>query len=247
MLGKKAFLGLLVLAWLPFVVRSVQLYLAANFPQMSIISPSPKMFRDFLEHQGVFVFFITIFTGAGLIANDMRANALQIYLAKPLDRMEYIAGKFAVLAFFLMLTTWLPATMLVLVQIVFAGNLTFISSNFFLLPAILVYTGIEAIVLGLVMLALSSLSKSARFVGIMYAGVIFFTQALYGVVTVFTRDSAFSWMALSSNLMQIGDLVFRLPGRYDTSGLATTVALIVTVALALFVLDRRVRGVEVVT
>jgi hypothetical protein len=97
------------------------------------------------------------------------------------------------------------------------------------------------------MLALSSLSKSARFVGIMYAGVIFFTQALYGVVTVFTRDSAFSWMALSSNLMQIGDLVFRLPGRYDTSGLATTVALIVTVALALFVLDRRVRGVEVVT
>jgi ABC-2 type transport system permease protein len=247
MLGKKAFLGLLVLAWLPFVVRSVQLYLAANFPQMSIISPSPKMFRDFLEHQGVFVFFITIFTGAGLIANDMRANALQIYLAKPLDRMEYIAGKFAVLAFFLMLTTWLPATMLVLVQIVFAGNLTFISSNFFLLPAILVYTGIEAIVLGLVMLALSSLSKSARFVGIMYAGVIFFTQALYGVVTVFTRDSAFSWMALSSNLMQIGDLVFRLPGRYDTSGLATTVALVVTVVLALFVLDRRVRGVEVVT
>ena len=247
MLGKKAFLGLLILAWLPFVVRSVQLYLSANFPQMSIISPSAQLFRDFLEQQNVFVFFITIFTGAGLVANDMRANALQIYLAKPLDRLEYIAGKFAVVAFFLLLTTWLPAMMLVLMQIVFAGNLTFISANFYVLPAICVYTGIETIVLGLIMLALSSLSKSARFVGIMYAGIILFTQALYGVVVAVTRNSGFSWMSPSSNLIQIGDLIFRLPGRYQASGLVTTIALLVTIGLAALVLDRRVRGVEVVT
>ncbi|MCX6543073.1 MAG: hypothetical protein NTV05_01515 [Acidobacteria bacterium] len=247
MLKKRAFLGLLIVAWLPFFYRSVMLYLAANFPQMSILSPSPEMFRSFLEQQGVFVFFITIFTGAGLIANDMRANALQIYLAKPLDRAEYIAGKFAVLAFFLLLVTWLPATMLVVVQIVFAGNLTFISSNFFILPAILVYTGIETTVLGLVMLALSSLSKSARFVGIMYAGIIFFTQALYSVVYAVTQDSSFSWMAVSTNLARLSYLIFRLPGRFETSGLATVLALVATVALALFVLERRVRGVEVVT
>jgi ABC-type transport system involved in multi-copper enzyme maturation permease subunit len=214
---------------------------------MPILSPSPQMFRQFLEQQGVFVFFITIFTGAGLIANDMRANALQIYLAKPLDRAEYIAGKFAVLAFFLLLVTWLPATMLVVVQIVFAGNLTFISSNFFILPSILVYTGIETTVLGLVMLALSSLSKSARFVGIMYAGIIFFTQALYGVVYAVTHNSSFSWMAVSANLARLSYLIFRLPGRFETSGLATGLALVATVALAVFVLERRVRGVEVVT
>jgi len=247
MLAKKAFLALLVLAWLPFVVRSVQLYLSANLPQMPIIAATPQLFRDFLEQQGVFVFFITIFTGAGLIANDMRANALQIYLAKPLDRAEYIAGKFAVLAFFLLMSTWLPAIMLVVMQIVFAGNLTFISSNFYVLPAIFVYTGIETVVLGLVMLALSSLSKSARFVGIMYAGFIFFTQALYGVVFVITRNSGFSWMSPSSNLMQIGDLIFRLPGRFQASGLVTIIALVVIVGLAAFVLERRVRGVEVVT
>ena len=32
------------------------------------------------------------------------------------------------------------------------------------------------------MLALSSLSRSARFVGILYAGVIFFSDAVYGVL-----------------------------------------------------------------
>ena len=38
--GKRAFLGLLLLAWLPFVVRVVQIYAAANFPQMSFIRPT---------------------------------------------------------------------------------------------------------------------------------------------------------------------------------------------------------------
>jgi ABC-type transport system involved in multi-copper enzyme maturation permease subunit len=247
MLAKKKFLALLVLAWIPFVVRAVQFYVAANFPQASMIAPGPSTFDDFLEQQGVFVFFITIFTGAGLVANDMRANALQIYLSKPLGRAEYVAGKFVVLAFFLLLVTWLPATMLVFMQVVFAGNLTFLTTNIYLLPAIFVVTLVQAIVLGFVMLALSSLSKSSRFVGIMYAGIIFFLDALYGVVFVVTRDTGFSWMSTRANLTQLSDIVFRVEPTYKTSGLVTAFALAVTLALALFVLERRVRGVEVVT
>lgn len=247
MLAKKKFLALLVLAWIPFVVRAVQFYVAANFPQASMIAPGPSTFDDFLEQQGVFVFFITIFTGAGLVANDMRANALQIYLSKPLGRAEYVAGKFVVLAFFLLLVTWLPATMLVFLQVIFAGNLTFLTANVYLLPAIFVVTLVQAIVLGFVMLALSSLSKSSRFVGIMYAGIIFFLDALYGVVFVVTRDTGFSWMSPRANLTQLSDIVFRVEPIYKTSGLVTAFALAVTLALALFVLERRVRGVEVVT
>jgi ABC-type transport system involved in multi-copper enzyme maturation permease subunit len=247
MLAKRKFLGLLLVAWLPFIVRAVQMYIAANFPQASMLAPTPETFRQFLEQQGLFTFFITIFTGAGLIANDLRANALQIYLSKPLGRFEYIAGKFAVLAFFLLLVTWVPATLLLIIQIVFAGNLAFLKANLFLLPAILVATGIETIVLCMVMLALSSLSKSARFVGIMYAGMLFFTHALYGVVYVVTRNTKFSWMSLQGNLQHLGDLVFRVEPRYDTPAWITAAALAVIVGGAAYVLERRVRGVEVVT
>ena len=247
MLAKRKFLGLLIVAWIPFVVRAVQMYLAANFPQMSMIAPSAETFRQFLDQQGVFTFFITIFTGAGLIANDLRANALQIYLSKPLGRLEYIAGKFAVLAFFLLLVTWLPATMLLLIQVIFAGNLAFLRANLYLLPAILVTTCVETTVLSLVMLALSSLSKSARFVGIMYAGALFFTAALYGVVFVVTRNTAFSWISLQASLQNIGDLIFRVTPHYDTPAWATVLALAAVVGASVWVLERRVRGVEVVT
>jgi len=247
MLAKRKFLGLLLVAWLPFIVRAVMMYFAANFPQVSMIAPSAETFRQFLDQQGIWTFFITIFTGAGLIANDLRANALQIYLSKPLGRLEYIAGKFAILAFFLLLVTWLPATMLLLIQVVFAGSLTFLSSNLFLIPAILVTTLVETIVLCMVMLALSSLSKSARFVGIMYAGMVLFTHALYGVVVLVTRNTTFSWMSLHGSLQHLGDLVFRVESRYDTPAWATVLALAVIVGASAFVLERRVRGVEVVT
>ena len=86
MVSKKAFLGLLLVSWFPFFVRAVQLYAAANLPQAAFLAPTPEMFRQFLEQQGIFVFFLTVYGGAGLIAHDRRANALQIYLSKPVTR-----------------------------------------------------------------------------------------------------------------------------------------------------------------
>ena len=39
------------------------------------------------------------------------------------------------------------------------------------------------------MLALSSLSKSARYVGILYVGITFFTAAIYGALYAITGSS----------------------------------------------------------
>ena len=137
MLSKRAFLGLLLFAWLPFVVRAVQVYFAANYAQAAaLIAPDAKMFRDFLDQQEFFVFLVTIYVGAGLIANDRRANALQIYLSKPLLRAEYIAGKAAVLFTFLMAITWVPAILLLVLQVMFQGRFAFLRANMFLFPAI---------------------------------------------------------------------------------------------------------------
>ena len=48
-------------------------------------------------------------------------------------------------------------------------------------------------------------------------------------------------------LQHLGDMVFRMPPRYETPGWGTVLALAAVVALSAFVLERRVRGVEVVT
>jgi ABC-2 type transport system permease protein len=103
---QRRLLALLVFAWLPFLVRAVQMYIATNFQQASFLAPTADTFREFLNQQGFFIFFVTIFVGSGLLADDRRANALQIYLSKPLTRIEYVTGKLVTLVLFLAAVTW---------------------------------------------------------------------------------------------------------------------------------------------
>ena len=245
-LAKRAFLGLLLVAWFPFFVRAVQIYAAANLPQAAFLAPTPETFRQFLDQQETFVFFVTVYVGAGLIANDRRANALQIYLSKPLTRAEYVFGKLAILATFLLLVTWLPAIVLLIVQMSFAGNFTFLKNNLFLFPAITVFTCVEVVLVSSTMLALSSLSKSSRYVGILYAGVIFFSSAIYGVLYAVTRSTSLSWVSFPANLEQIGNVIFRQPPKYDTPWPVSLFMIILGIVLSGVILERRVRGVEVV-
>jgi hypothetical protein len=60
---------------------------------------------------------------------------LQIYLSKPLLRTEYIAGKAAILFTFLSLVTWVPALLLLFVQVM-RGQLRVPQGNLFPVPAI---------------------------------------------------------------------------------------------------------------
>src|SRR5919106_5496520 len=209
MLRKRVFLALLLASQVMFVVRAVQIYLSTNFAQMAILAPTAQTFREFLEQQGPFVFFVTIYVGAGLIAHDKRANALQIYLSKPLMRAEYIAGKAAVLFTFLMLVTWVPAILLLFLQVMFKGSFEFMRANLFLFPAITIAALLQALVATFTMLALSSLSKSSRYVGILYAGIIFFTAAIFGAMYAITGGSTkLSYLSLGANLNQVTDVIF---------------------------------------
>ena len=246
LLKNRKFAALLLLAWAPFLVRAVQVYATANWPQLAAFAPTAKTFRDFLDQQGMFVFFVTIYAGAGLIANDRRANALQIYLSKPLTRLEYVAGKAAVLMAFLLFVTWVPALVLLMVQVVLAGSFEFARRNLFLFPAITLFSFLQVALATLTMLALSSLSKSSRFVGVMYAGIILFTGAIQGMFWVMTRSSGASLVSPSASLNQIGDVIFRTPPRYDLPWVWSLGVVLLVMAASALILERRVRGVEVV-
>ena len=247
-LRERKFLGLLLVAWLPFLVRSVQLYIASNYAQTAqFLGPTPALFKEFLQQQGIFVFFITMYVGSGLIANDRRANALQIYLSKPLTRVDYVVGKLTTLLVFLIGVTWLPGILLLLIQMMFAGNLTFLKANLYLFPAITAYAAVAVLVASFCMLALSSLSKSRRFVAVMYAGLIFFTAAMYQALRGITGSQAWLFISPGDVLDVIADRIFRSAGE---SAAQFWVALVVVALLlggSVFVLERRVRGVEVVT
>jgi ABC-2 type transport system permease protein len=246
-LRERKFLGLLLFASVPFFVRTVMLYLGSNVPQATFLEATPSTFREFLDQQSIFVFFITIYVGSGLIANDRRANALQIYLSKPLTRVEYIAGKLVTLLVFLTAVTWLPGMLLLLLQMMFAGNFTFLRANLFLFPAITLFSAILVLFSAFAMLALSSLSKSRRFVAMMYAGLIFFTAAMYQALRGITSSRAWAVISPEDTLDVVAAVIFRSPGTPSVPMWAALLTIGVIIAMSIWILERRVRGVEVVT
>jgi ABC-2 type transport system permease protein len=247
LLKKRQFLFMLFFAFMPFIIRAAQIYLAANYPQLNTFAaPSAKTFRSFLEQQSFFVFIMTIYVGSGLIANDRLANALQIYLSKPLTRSDYIAGKMAILVAFLLLVTWVPAMLLLMLQVLFTASFQFMRENIFLIPAITLASLLIVLIAAFTMLALSSLSKSSRYVAILYAGIMLFTNAIYGVVRLVTHSTGVSWISFTASLDQVCDFIFRLPLRYDTPVAVSFVVLLGLMTVSFSVLERRVRGVEVI-
>jgi ABC-2 type transport system permease protein len=245
-LQQRAFRLLLVAAWAPFVVRAVQIYVAStNLPVAEFIATTPELFRDFLSQQRLFVFLVTI-GQAGLIADDRRTNALQLYLSKPLTRVEYILGKLVPPLAYVLFVTVVPALLLLLLQIIFAGSLSFLSANLFLLPAITLYSLIQALLSAFAILALSSLTKSRRFVSIMYAGVIFFTAAMYQALRGITSSRKWAVISPGEMLDVISNAIFRSRVDPPVPVSVAIIAVLVVIGLAMVILERRIRGVEVV-
>lgn len=246
-LRDRRFLALLLLAWAPFGVRAIQIYIASSFTQVSFLAPTTETFREFLDQQSLFVFFVTIYAGAGLIADDRRAHALQIYLSKPLTRIEYVAGKTLILLIFLGAVTWVPAIALMALQVVFAGSTAFIRENAFLLPAVTAFCGVQALVSAVAMLALSSLSTSRRFVGVLYAGFVFFAAAVYQMLRVITDSGIWAVLSPEDVFDALADALFGTAGASGLPLSAAAAALVTLVAGSTWILARRVRAGDVIT
>jgi len=240
-------IGIMFLASIQLIVQLAVFYFSDAIPQAaSLLAPSAPTFRRFLEQQNFFVFLIAVYVGSGLIAQDRKANALQIYLSKPLTRLDYIARKMSILASFLLLVTFVPTMLLLIGQILLSGSFTFARTNIILFPAITVFSFLEVFIVCCAVLALSSLTTSTRYVAVMFAGVMFFSEAMFGTLRLVTGSTAVSWVSFTGSLAQVGDAIFRQPLRYTTPVAVSFIVLAALVAVSLSVLERRVRGVEVV-
>jgi ABC-2 type transport system permease protein len=248
LIRKKPFLILMILSMLPFLVRSVMIYVSSavgrNVPLLTV---NAKFFEDFLSQQMFFAFIIATYAGAGLISNDLKANALQIYLSKPITRQDYLMGKLGVLVFFLTLPTLLPALVLYLLAILFQANLAYLGDNPWIPASIVGYSLAIVFTYALIMLALSSLTRSSRFAGVNFAAVFFFSQILYGILSQILRTNAVAWVSLGNNLTQVGDFFFRVNAHFRSPTWLSALLLIGVMATSAWLVHNRVKAVEVVS
>ena len=247
-LVRRWFLGLLALSWLPFLVRVIQVYIVTRFPEAHRVLPvDGRLFGDFLGQQLLPALIITIFAGAGLVANDLRTGAILVYLSRPLTRRDYVAGKLLVLVLLILSVTLAPALLLYVVALSLAPDQFVKWDLAWIGPAIVLYSAVIALALSLAALAVSSLSKSARVAGLGFFGLLMGLQIVQTILReAFDRPEGallsitLSVQAIGRALFGIADRAFTLPWPWAAASLA------VMAVGCLAILRARVRAVEIV-
>jgi ABC-2 type transport system permease protein len=248
LLARRLFLVLLAMSWVPLVFRAIQIYIVTRFPDASRLLPvDGRTFGDFLNQQIGFVLIITIFGGAGLIANDLRTGAILVYLSRPLTRRDYVLGKLGVLLALILAVTLVPGLLLYAVALSLAAEQFMKLELVWIAPAIVLHSLVIALVLSLVALAISSLSKNARVAGLAFFGLLVGLEVAQAVLRNIYHRPESALLSLQADLRAIGGALFGNTERWLRFPWAYAALVLAAVALAcLATLRSRVRAVEVV-
>ena len=156
-------------------------------------------------------------------------------------------GKLGVLMAVNLSVTLLPGVLLYAVALALAPDQFVKWELAWIAPAVVGLSLIISLVLSLVGLAISSLSKSARVAGIAFVGLVVGTNIVRTVIRALWDRPEGALLSLSANLKAVGNAMFGVVDRTLTLPVAYPAVLLALTALGcLFVLRARVRAVEIV-
>lgn len=246
-LSRRVFLIFIFIAYIHPIVRGVFIWGTHQLNANPFEVVDAQFFRNAVMGQGLFLLLVCIWIGAPLIAQDLRTNAIQLYLARPLTRVDYVLGKFAVVAGLGSLLLPVPALLLFLMELGLSTDTRFLSTYFWLPLAILAYSVLVVGGAGLVILAISSMTRSGRYAGLLFFAFVFFSEAGSQLLMLISGLRLFTVVSLIKLADQVGAICFGAASDEGVLYLPTLTAYLLLMGLALVVLRRRVRAVEIVT
>jgi len=213
-----------------------------------LITIDPKFFMSFLTNDGLLfmIVMVLVFAGAGLIADDLKHNSLQVYFSRPLGKKDYLLGKMAVVFFFVLVLTFVPAVFLFVFKLVFAGSFKFFLDYPWLLLSIAGYSGLLTVFFAFYTLLLSALSKDGRYVMILIFMAYFFSQVLSAILRNVFRTPYMVLFSVRENLKQVGALLFGQKPPHGVPVVWSFLVLAAVCGLSTWVLNRKIRAAEVI-
>ncbi|MFT7621167.1 MAG: ABC-type transport system involved in multi-copper enzyme maturation permease subunit [Myxococcota bacterium] len=227
---------LFILAWIPPLFLVGKLYLELVMGQMMGDESAPDaVFSMLFSSETTFVAIMLAAFGSSMINRDIHDKALTLYFTRPVDVDQYLWGKLGAVMATVLSVTLVPGVILALAQLSMSPK----SDLWHFLDItwrLLVVSLINASLVSTLILLMSSLGKSSRFVGFGWLGIFVFGEIVRGLLTQVLGDVPFL-DALSPSRLFIATAEFLLDG--DKSALPAFVSAIALSAL--FYLALRVR------
>ena len=188
---------------------------------------------------------IAIFGGSGLIATDLKNNALSLYLSKPISWIDYLIGKCAVIGILLGCLTLVPGLLLLLEHVLLTDT-PFLKVSYWIPLSIIAYSVLIMVSSSLLMLLFSSLTSNPRYAIIGFCAVWFGSPIIYEILTAITRTSKMALVSIWAHYDILGTILFAGSHNYAVHWVWALLIQIALIVVCLFVLHRRIRAVEIV-
>jgi hypothetical protein len=259
---KAAFWGLALFGFFRFAALVFLMIIVNRFGARlpAEFGDSSGIIREFMIGQDFPIFIVMVLVGSGIIAKDAKANAMQVYLSKPVTRLDYFLGKFAALAIIVLMLLFVPGVIMFLLGWLTAPDgKQFLTNCSWMMWSIALYSVIAAAVFSTVVLGLSSVTKNARYAGVAMALVWFCMGAVAQILVMEAGKADLAPLSFSVSLGTIGRALFTdantLNLLQENSHMAAlfkgdwrwcAVSLALYCGAAIYLFWRRVRAVEIV-
>jgi ABC-2 type transport system permease protein len=152
-------------------------------------------FNGFFTAKMFLIMLLVALVGPDLISQDLRFNAMPLYLSRPLRRFDYFLGKGGVIGAYLLAAAIVPVIIAYLVGIGFSVDFEVVRQSLPILLGSLAYGSIVVVSAATLMLALSSLSKNSRHVTALWVGLWIVSALVSEALTAMVQKD---WCALFS-------------------------------------------------
>lgn len=191
---KPGFWILALIALLPYLIVGVLLYFQSgalsNVPNPLVNNtPGQKYASQFFrayQQQAFWLFLIALMVGASSIAADNKANALLVYLSKPISKGDYLLGKWMGIFLILFGVAVIPALVLYFYCLTSYISEGFLKEEPLLILRVLLACAVPAAIHSSLIVGFSAWSKTPRMAGAIYAAfyfvVGFITSIVWGIL-----------------------------------------------------------------
>lgn len=149
--------------WVPGAEKFLETLESNDKDAQRHVAWSLLLMTFFRYPQATMIIFLLGIISPGLVSRDLRSRAYLIYFSKPIGRLEYICGKLAIPAVFLLLVTTLPALCLYALGVSLSPELSVVFSTWDIPIRIILASVILIIPTACLSLMLSSLTSESRF------------------------------------------------------------------------------------
>jgi len=151
---------------------------------LAVVLHTPTRLFAFLSSpiEVITLVIVSLYAGAGLIADDRRTGALALYLSKPVTKIQYLASRLTVMAVYIAYFSVLPALGLLLFGIAISDTPGAALGDLMMVPGLLGCWVVLTALFGLPVLVISSFTERGRTAGVVFVILWFLGRFAGGVL-----------------------------------------------------------------